>query len=228
MIEHKRVQGVSKSYLATLGSAHRRHFGPVLGRMALRKVHRRDVEAMSARLLCAGTSPKTGLNTLKILLDCMDMGVPKWHAAVSTLLPIIEGVIADKSGVLDGMRVGRRIEKINKDDEGTPEDLIVGMVSYPALRVIDAEVFAKRDFATTAPNDSGLNRHTILHGITGGYGNRENAVRALMTIAALAELFDGPLALRSSRHPTTDATLIRDFGPIARLRRPSSGPSGAD
>jgi integrase len=67
LIEHKRVQGVSKSYLATLGTAHRRHFGPVLGRIVLRKVHRRDVEAMSARMLSAGTSPKTVLNTLKIL-----------------------------------------------------------------------------------------------------------------------------------------------------------------
>ena len=35
--------------------------------MALRKVHRRDVEAMSARLLARGLSPKTVSNTLKIL-----------------------------------------------------------------------------------------------------------------------------------------------------------------
>jgi hypothetical protein len=41
LIEFKRVQGVSKSYLATLGTARRLHFGPVLGTMPLRKVHRR-------------------------------------------------------------------------------------------------------------------------------------------------------------------------------------------
>jgi hypothetical protein len=58
LIEHKRVQGVSKSYLATLGSVHRRHFGAVLGSMALRKVHRRDVEAMSAKLLARACRPR--------------------------------------------------------------------------------------------------------------------------------------------------------------------------
>jgi integrase len=63
----KRVQGVSKSYLATLESAQRRHFGPVIGSMALRKVHRNDVEAMSEGLLARGLSAKTVANTLKIL-----------------------------------------------------------------------------------------------------------------------------------------------------------------
>lgn len=66
LIEHKRVQGVSRSYFGTLSAAQRCHFG-ALGAMALRKVHRRDVEAMSARLLGQGLSSKTVSNTLKIL-----------------------------------------------------------------------------------------------------------------------------------------------------------------
>jgi hypothetical protein len=66
LIEHKRVQGVSRSYLQTLSAAQRCHFGP-LGSMTLRKVHRRDVEAMSAALLARGLAPKTVSNTLKIL-----------------------------------------------------------------------------------------------------------------------------------------------------------------
>lgn len=66
LIEHKRVQGVSHSYLQTLSAAQRCHFGPV-GSMTLRKVHRRDVEAMSAALLTRGLAPKTVSNTLKIL-----------------------------------------------------------------------------------------------------------------------------------------------------------------
>ncbi|EHN10913.1 hypothetical protein PAI11_22230 [Patulibacter medicamentivorans] len=151
-------------------------------------------------------------------LDCMED--ERWHASVSTLLPIIEGVIAEKSGVLENMRVGRRLEQLlDSDQEGTPDDLIVGMVTYPALKVIDAEIFAKRGFATTAPDDPGLNRHTILHGVTGGFGTRENAVRVLMVIIALAETFDGPVGLRASTHEMTDATLMRDFGPIAKARR---------
>ncbi|MCW2983624.1 MAG: site-specific integrase [Conexibacter sp.] len=67
LIEFKRVQGVSKSYLGTLSTARRLHFGPVLGTMPLRRVHRRDVEAMSARLLSQGLAPKTVANTLKVL-----------------------------------------------------------------------------------------------------------------------------------------------------------------
>ena len=67
LIEHKRVQGVSRSYLQTLSAAQRHHFGPEIGGMVLRKVHRRDVEAMSARLLSRGLAPKTVANTLKIL-----------------------------------------------------------------------------------------------------------------------------------------------------------------
>ncbi|MCW3004803.1 MAG: site-specific integrase, partial [Conexibacter sp.] len=67
LIEFKRVQGVSKSYLGNLSTARRLHFGPVLGTMVLRKVHRRVVEAMSARLLSQGLAPKTVANTLKVL-----------------------------------------------------------------------------------------------------------------------------------------------------------------
>jgi len=68
LIEHKRVQGVSKSYLATLSGAQRHHFG-ALGSMPLRKVHRRDIEAMSAQLLlrevpCVGTSNRTLVSRL--------------------------------------------------------------------------------------------------------------------------------------------------------------------
>ncbi|HMS72284.1 MAG TPA: hypothetical protein PKB03_04555, partial [Baekduia sp.] len=81
LIEHKRVQGVSRSYLATLQAAHRRHFGPVLGSTALRKVHRRDVEAMSAQLLARGLSPKTVSNTLKILHGVFEHAIDlEWTA----------------------------------------------------------------------------------------------------------------------------------------------------
>ncbi|MFN8132623.1 MAG: site-specific integrase [Solirubrobacteraceae bacterium] len=81
LIEHKRVQGVSRSYLATLEAAHRRHFGPMLGSTALRKVHRRDVEAMSAQLLARGLSPKTVSNTLKILHGVFEHAIDlEWTA----------------------------------------------------------------------------------------------------------------------------------------------------
>lgn len=71
LIEHKRIHGMSKSYLQTLSGAHRHHFGPVSGRMPLRRVHRRDVEALSARLLERGLAPRTVANTLKAPARCL-------------------------------------------------------------------------------------------------------------------------------------------------------------
>ncbi len=48
---------------------------PTLGRMALRKVHRRDVEAMSEQLLADGLAPKTVANTLKILHGVFEQAI---------------------------------------------------------------------------------------------------------------------------------------------------------
>ncbi|WP_210493651.1 hypothetical protein [Patulibacter sp. SYSU D01012] len=75
LIEHERAQGVSRSYIQTLSAAQRHHFGPAIGAMVLSKVHRRDVEAMSARLLSHGLVPKTAANTLKRLCGVFEHAI---------------------------------------------------------------------------------------------------------------------------------------------------------
>lgn len=42
----------------------------------------------------------------------------RWHASVSTLLPVIERVVSDRSGVLQDMRVGRRVDHMLHTQSG--------------------------------------------------------------------------------------------------------------
>lgn len=143
----------------------------------------------------------------------------RWFVAVSALLPILEGVTADKSGVFENMRVSKRLEQLlDSDDFDPPNGLLGGIIALPALRVIDREIFARREFAGARPGDGDLNRHLIVHGRTAGYGSEINAVRAFMIVVALAELFDGPIALRTELHHATDATLFEDFSRLQWLR----------
>ncbi len=139
----------------------------------------------------------------------------RWHAAVSTLLPVIEGVVADRSGVLKDMRVGRRLDQILHRQTG-PLD---ALSAVPALEVIDIEVFHGHDFAAKTPADEGLNRHLVLHGRTAGFGTRINAVRTFMLVIALAELFDGALVFRAPSSPVDEGSLLDEYGPLAEIRR---------
>lgn len=142
-----------------------------------------------------------------------------WGPAASTLLQVIEGVISDRSGVLEDMRVGRRLDAAISGQSPVAADDFGGMVALPALEVIDREIFARREFAHIAIDDPQLNRHVILHGRTVGYRTRVNALRTLMLVVALAELFDGPIMLRATRRPKGDPTLIDDHGPLANVRQ---------
>jgi hypothetical protein len=140
----------------------------------------------------------------------------RWHAAISTLLPVLEGIISDRSGVLQGMRVGRRFDDLLDHDD---ELDLLAIAAVPALDVLDSEVFASEDFDGVAIDDTALNRHAILHGRSIGYGTEVTACRVLMLLVGLIELLDGPLILRVDA-PSADAgSYLDDFGPLAGLRR---------
>lgn len=140
----------------------------------------------------------------------------RWHAAVSTLLPVIEGVISDRSGILRDKRVGRRLDHILDTETGRWESLS----AVPALDVVDEELFAREDFAGVAIDETALNRHLILHGRTVGFGSRETAVRVLMLLVALAELLDGWIILRADPDsvPGDMGSVLDDYGPLAPIR----------
>lgn len=147
-------------------------------------------------------------------LFCIEEG--RWHAAISTTLPLIEGVVSDHAGILNGMRVPRRLEHIL--DHGTIDSL-EALSAVPALHVLEAEIFAKTDFSKVSVADTALNRHLILHGRTTGYGSEIGALRALMFVVALAELLDGALLLRSPSAPLDTENYLDTYGPLAPIRQ---------
>jgi hypothetical protein len=129
---------------------------------------------------------------------------------------VFEGVISDRSGVLRGMRVGRRFDQLLHHDDDLD---LLAMAAVPALDVLDAEVFASEDFEGVAIDDTALNRHVILHGRSTGYGTEVSACRGLMLLVGLIELLDGPMILRVEATSTDAGSYLDDFGPLAGLRR---------
>lgn len=139
----------------------------------------------------------------------------RWHAAVCSLLPVIEGVVSDRSGVLHSMRVGRRLdEEILDKQSGSIE----AISAASALAVVDTEIFARTPFEDADIDEPTLNRNLVLHGRTAGFGTRVNAIRTLMLLVALAELLDGALLLTSDSTPPSDYSVLDDYGPLAGLR----------
>jgi hypothetical protein len=151
----------------------------------------------------------------------------RWHAAICTLLPIIEGVISDRSGVLQDKRVGRRLNHLLHTQTG-PWD---ALSAIPALSVVDRELFARRDFAKVRMAETALNRHIILHGRSVGFGTEQNAIQTLMLLIALAELLDGAIIFRTKVEPVppAESSFLDEFGPFAGIREAvSSGPTAPD
>lgn len=144
---------------------------------------------------------------------CLDHG--RWHAAVCSMLPVIEGVVSDRAGVVDGIRVGRRLDKVLN----TETCQIVTLSAVPALSVLDAELFERRDFKTVGVAETALNRHLILHGRTVGFGSKVNASRTFMVLVALIELLDGAIVLRTESAPIDTGSFLDDYGPLATLRK---------
>ena len=81
----------------------------------------------------------------------------RWYAAVSTLLPVIEGLISERAGVFEKMRVGRRLNRILHTQSGPWETLSW----VPALDAIDAEVFARRPAEAGGTSPWTLPRHSV-------------------------------------------------------------------
>lgn len=110
---------------------------------------------------------------------------------------MIEGLIAERSGILDNMRVGRRMDHILHHDAGQWETL----AAVPAANILDNEVFDRVPFADLDVDDDLLNRHSILHGATAGFGTRLNALRTFFLLVATVEILDGAIVLRTDAAP---------------------------
>jgi hypothetical protein len=67
-------------------------------------------------------------------------------------------------------------------------------------------------------DDRALNPNVVLHGRSAGFGTEVNALRTLMIIAALAELFDGPIAERAPLLDEFFEPDLDEFGPLSGCR----------
>lgn len=154
-------------------------------------------------------------------LFCMEH--ERWHGAVSTLLPVLEGIVADHSAELEGKRVGRRVESILDTEAGEWEALS----AVVPLTLLDSEIFDRLEFSDVSIADEALNRHVILHGRTANFGTPINAVRVFMFLVALVELLDGAVIFRASSPPVDEGSFLDEYGPLAGLRAAARRRPGA-
>lgn len=157
-------------------------------------------------------SIQTRLPVIDDAIFCLEH--ERWYAAVCSLLPVIEGVGSDRAGVVDGMRVGRRLNKVLHTETAQIETLS----AVPALSVLDAEIFDRRDFKGVEVAETALNRHLILHGRTVGFGSEMNSCRTFMLLVALIELLDGAILLRTESASPDTGSFLDEYGPLAQLR----------
>lgn len=167
--------------------------------------------------ICAGLRASPSLAARQAILDdalfCLEQG--RWHAAVSTLLPITEGVVSDRNGLLETLRVPRRLNALLETPD--PAVDVTALMAIPALALLDAELLVRTPRGGVAVDPASLDRDVILRGRARGFGDQPTALRALMVVAALAELVDGPLVFRTSENGLDERLLDAD-GPLAGLR----------
>ena len=163
--------------------------------------------------LLASPSIQSRRTILDEAIFCMEHS--RWHAAVSTLLPLIEGHVADHSGRIPGIRVRDRLDHLMYRE---PASSIKVLAAVSALEILNSEVFGPLKFGDPSQPADVLNRHWVLHGRTAGFGTPINACRTFMLFVALVELFDGALALRASFVPADAGALLDEHGPLAPLR----------
>lgn len=170
-----------------------------------------------------GTLASPSLATRKALVEdaLFSLEHQRWHGATCALLPVIEGLIAERSGILDNMRVGRRMDHILHHDAGQWETL----AAVPAANILDNEVFDRVPFADLDVDDDLLNRHSILHGATAGFGTRLNALRTFFLLVATVEILDGAIVLRTDAAPPEMARCWMSTEHLPSSEQPRGGGS---
>ena len=163
--------------------------------------------------LLASPSTQSRRPILDEAIFCMEHA--QWHAAVSTLLPLIEGHVADHSEQIPRVRVGARLDHLMYREPASSM-WVLGAVS--ALEILNTVVFGQLRFGDPSQPADVLNRHWVMHGRSAGFGTSINACRTFMLFVALVELFDGAIALRASCVPPDAGALLDEHGPLAPLR----------
>ena len=104
--------------------------------------------------LLASPSTQSRRPILDEAIFCMEHA--QWHAAVSTLLPLIEGHVADHSEQIPRVRVGARLDHLMYREPASSM-WVLGAVS--ALEILNTEVFGQLRFGDPSQPADVLNRH---------------------------------------------------------------------
>jgi hypothetical protein len=128
------------------------------------------------------------------VLDCLSDG--RYYVAICGALPLVEGVLADASGKWKDPKKYQLLDRLESDDLGKEEeDLII--LNWPAVEMLSTGI---RDvWKPAGPRVGGpLNRNLIAHGTGRELGTLENAVQAVLLVAAAAQVGEPLLASRPS------------------------------
>jgi len=103
-----------------------------------------------------------------------DHAAGRYRVSIPTLLPCIEGVVADTFGLGKRTRITAGLESLVDIFDGLDAlELEVGISTLAGL-------YSPVDFSTTSGLSTTLNRHLILHGRTVRYGNEPNSLKVFL------------------------------------------------
>lgn len=171
-----------------------------------------------------------------IILDAVDDHLAgRYRVSIPTLLPSLEGLVADTFGLGRRTPVTAGLESMTDILDGLDAialDVAIGSLTY---------LYGPIDFPSTSPLSPRLNRHLILHGRTVRYGREGNSLKVLLHLDELhtqittkQRLEEGRPALLQDRPIRVANELVQALGvpdemilAMRRLEPKLSGPVGS-
>lgn len=169
-----------------------------LGRRALADEICRSYHAYGGRALrrmVNSWSDEPALHTRRLIIrDALaDHLAGRYRVSVPTLMPCIEGVIADGFGLGGRMKVVTGLEPLRDVFDGLEEiELEVAIESLLGL-------YSKIDFGMTSNLSPRLNRHLILHGRSIRYGTEANSLKVFFHLDEIHQLLGAKRQLEEGR-----------------------------
>lgn len=127
---------------------------------------------------------KSRIYILNEAIDCHFDG--KYYASVSTLLPQIEGIIAERGELNGFIKQSQLKESVGQILNQTGQFSLDSAVSYFYIKsVLD-------NFSLGEEVKSPLSRHAILHGADTKYGYELNSIRTILLFDYLVQKYNDP------------------------------------
>ena len=147
-----------------------------------------------------------------IILDAVaDHRRGRYRVSVPTLLPSIEGVVADTFDLGHRVRATAGLEALTEVFDGLDAivlDVAIGQLTY---------LYSRADFPATSPLSPRLNRHLILHGRTVRYGREANSLKVLLHLDELHTQLATKQRLEEGRTARLEERPIRMANDLVKL-----------